>query len=115
MSDSESFGVSVVDVGDVHVVRPTGELDLESADSFTQRLVDIPGSTVVVDLSGLSFMDSSGISALIKVKTQMEHDGDSLLICRPPPNVLRVMEVTGLADWVSEWSPEWSAESDLAT
>jgi anti-sigma B factor antagonist len=115
MSDPESFEISVVDVGDVHVVRLTGDLDLASADLLTERLVGIAGSTVVVDLSGLSFMDSSGISALIKAKIQMEHHGESLLISQPPPNILRVLEITGLADWVSDWSLEWSAESNLAT
>jgi anti-sigma B factor antagonist len=108
MNYSEKFDISVVDVGDVHVVRPTGELDMVSADFLTERLVEVAGSTVVVDLSGLSFMDSSGIAALIRAKVRMENDGDSLVVSRPRPNVLRVLEVTGLADWVSDWSPEWS-------
>jgi anti-sigma B factor antagonist len=111
----ESLGVAVVEIGDAHIVRLSGELDVGSADDLTERLAEIGGSNVVVDLADLSFMDSSGIGALIRAKNRMAADGNSLVLSRPQPNVLRVLEITGLADWVVGWSPEWSDQPDLGT
>lgn len=102
------FEVSIVDIGDVHVVRFSGVLDIASAADLPELLVQIAGSTVVVDLTDLSFMDSSGLSALIVARKRIAVDGDSLVLSRPQPGVLQVLEAAGLVDWVSEWSPEWS-------
>jgi anti-sigma B factor antagonist len=110
--NSENFDLTVVDFGDVHIVSLSGELDIASADGLTDRLVEIAGSTVVVDLANLSFMDSSGIGALIRARQRMAVDGDSLLLSRPQPNVFRVLEITGLADWVSPWSHDWPGPAD---
>jgi anti-sigma B factor antagonist len=102
------FEVSIVDIGDVHVVSLRGELDIATSADLPERLVQIAGSTVVVDLTDLSFMDSSGLSALMVARKRIGVDGNSLVLSRPQPRVLQVLEAAGLVDWVSEWSPEWS-------
>lgn len=104
----DGFGFSVVDIGKVHVVRLTGELDLTGAEGLAQRIVAVAGSTVVVDLAELAFVDAAGLRALVAARNQVETAGHSLVLTRPKPNVLRVLDISGLADWVSEWSPEWS-------
>lgn len=109
---SPEFDISIVSMGDVYVVRLSGELDLASASGLTERLVDTAGSTVVVDLADLSFMDSSGISALVMARNRMAENGDSLILSRPQAMVFRVLETVGLADWVSEWSADWSDPTD---
>ena len=96
-------------VGDVHVVVLRGELDLNSAEGLADWLVDVAGSAVVVDLSELTFMDSSGINALINADKRMRAQGDDLIITRPQPIVKRTLEIVGLADWPADWNPEWSA------
>jgi anti-sigma B factor antagonist len=50
------------------------------------------GSPIVVDLSGLAFIDSSGIHALLRPRP---YDNTIELVC-PPGNVRRVLEVTKL-------------------
>ncbi len=65
-------------------------------------LVEQSGSTVVIDLSELSFMDSSGLTAFITAKNRIEAAGDKLVLTSPQPNVLRVFEVTGLAELITE-------------
>ena len=82
---------------------------MASSASVTNALVEIAGSTVVVDLEELTFMDSSGIAAIVRAKNRIRADdqGD-LLITRPRPLVLRVLEIVGLAGWVVPWSPEWT-------
>ena len=35
-------------------------------------------------------------------------DGGNLVVCRPTPGVLRVLEITGLDMWITDWDPAWS-------
>jgi anti-sigma B factor antagonist len=94
-------------VGNVHVVTLTGELDIATAEGLSDWLLEIAGSPVVVDLSGVTFVDSSGISALIMAQNGMRANGDELILSRPDPFVKRTLEIVGLADWVAEWNPDW--------
>jgi anti-sigma B factor antagonist len=102
------FFRAVIDVGDVHVVSLKGELDVATAEGLADWLVEISGSSVVVDLSHLTFMDSSGISAMVVARNRLNAAGDELVLTRPRPIVRRALEVVGLADWVTEWDPTWS-------
>ena len=52
-----------------------GELDIVSAYDLALALVEVAGSTVVVDLSDLTFMDSTGISALVMARKRILDDG----------------------------------------
>jgi anti-sigma B factor antagonist len=102
------FYRGATDVGDVHVVSLKGELDVATAEGLADWLVDISGSSLVVDLSRLTFMDSSGISAMVVAHNRMEAVGDELVLTRPHPIVRRALEIVGLANWVAEWDPKWS-------
>ena len=103
------FSLKVTDVGDIHVVALRGELDMATAAGLTDWLVAISGSSVVVDLSGLTFMDSSGINALVMARNRIVDSGNSLILARPSPIVKRTLEIVGLADWVQPWDHRWDA------
>lgn len=96
---------SVTDIGDVHLVSLHGELDISSAVGLLDWLLEISGSTLIIDLSGVSFMDSSGIRVMVQAKNKM---GDALVLTRPQRNVRLVFEVSGLDDWLTDWDPGWS-------
>ena len=106
-----AFSRRVSDAGEVHVVSLVGELDLKTAEGLTDWLVDVAGSLVVVDLSQLTFMDSSGITALVKARAQIEQAGSELRLTRPAPNVERVLQIVSLSEWVDDWDPAWEAPS----
>jgi anti-sigma B factor antagonist len=93
------FGVSTTQDGDYTVVAVTGELDVYTAPVLEESLgdlVDDGKSDLVVDLSDVSFMDSTGLGLLIKaLKWTREHDG-SLRIVANTEKVLKVFRVTGL-------------------
>ena len=97
-----TFSRELVQSGDVHEVTLRGELDMASVGDLAEWLVSVSGSSVVVDLSDLTFMDSSGITALVVAKVAMENNGDQLILRRPRPNVRRILEVTGLGDWIDD-------------
>jgi anti-anti-sigma factor len=60
------------------------------------RLGDLRGQTLVLDLSATEFVDSSGLSALVAAKLRSDRDGFTLAIVEAPETVRRVLERTGL-------------------
>jgi anti-anti-sigma factor len=77
-----------------------GELDVAYAASVAARLVVIASRDceVIVDLSGLEFMDSSGLAALVWARKYARHAGRDLLLAAPQQQVLRLLTVTRLID-----------------
>jgi anti-anti-sigma factor len=94
---------------DMHVVELSGELDIVSADFLTAALVEVAGSTVVVDLSDLAFMDCRGVAALIAARDHIEANGLGNIVLTDPQRMVRKpLEILGLGDWIVERSPDWS-------
>lgn len=103
-----AFSFSVTDVGDVHIVSLRGELDVATSAGLADWLVEVSGSTVVIDLDQLTFMDSSGLGAIVSARNRLIEKGDQLVLTRPRANVRRLFEITGLAEWIHGWNPKWS-------
>jgi stage II sporulation protein AA (anti-sigma F factor antagonist) len=102
------FSLTARHVPDVHLVALHGELDIVSADWLTDALVEVAGSTVVVDLSDLTFMDCSGIDALVAAKNRIVAQGlGQLVLARPGALARRALDVLGLGALIVEWSPDW--------
>jgi anti-anti-sigma factor len=84
----------------MRLLRLTGELDMAGVDRF-ERLVtaDQPSEagTFVIDLRGLTFIDSSGLRALIMADQQVRAEGGRFVVVRGPQRVNEVLEMTGVA------------------
>ena len=76
------------------VVLMTGELDLWAADAFSALLDEITLEPVDVDLSGVTFLDSMGVRALVRAWTSGRVTG----YVGASDAASRVLEVSGLAD-----------------
>jgi anti-anti-sigma factor len=77
----------------------TGEIDLVTAPTFLQELVAAAGdahSPALVDLSAVTFIDSSGLNALIAARDILEGTDVSLVLLNPSSICRRVLEVTGI-------------------
>lgn len=85
------------------VVKLLGELDLSTAPQLEACLEELGanGADVRLDLSGLSFCDSSGISAMVTASKRVRKRGGHLSIASPQPAVRTVLEITGLFDYLS--------------
>jgi anti-anti-sigma factor len=89
--------VAAVDNGEARVTMQ-GELDLDRADVVAGQLSALAAqgaTTVVIDASGLSFIDSSGLRALLSARDQLAAAGASLQVINLSPAVERVLEMTG--------------------
>ena len=105
---SPQFSVTSRDLPGLHIVALHGELDIVSAGGLADALVEVAGSTLVVDLSDLTFTDSTGIGALVVARNRIVEDGrNQLVLSRPGGIVRRALESVGLSAWIVEWSPDW--------
>jgi anti-sigma B factor antagonist len=80
------------------LVAPAGGLDLTGAANLKWALTDRlehGAERIALDLSQVSFIDSTGLSVLISVKRRLEPDGDLVLV-DPSDNVTSLLQMTGL-------------------
>lgn len=81
------------------VVELRGELDLSNAQALRDRLLEIAGRepvSLILDLSGLTFMDSTGISVLVAAERRALELGGALSLAGPQKVVARVLRITSL-------------------
>lgn len=86
--------------GDVHTLSLTGELDLANAADVQDELRRIEATdadVILVDLAGVSFIDSTGMKVLVAAAARSRGDG-RLVLMRPTPGVVRVLRIAGVAN-----------------
>lgn len=91
--------LDVSEHGDRSVLRVGGEVDVATAPRLREQLIVLVNEQryqLVVDLSDVDFIDSTGLGVLIgALKRVRSHDGDLHLVCSDP-RIVRVFEITGL-------------------
>lgn len=100
--------------GGVAVVAPTGRLDLMTAPELKQRLsteIAAGNFRLLIDLGSISFVDSSGLGALIAGLKAARLKGGDLRIARPGDQAKSVLELTSLHRVLK---PHESVETALA-
>lgn len=83
------------------LVVVAGEVDVATAPALRDQLdgaIDRGTPWLVVDLSSVSFIDSTGLGVLIGASKRMEEDGGSLRLVVAEPRILKLFEITGLLD-----------------
>jgi anti-sigma B factor antagonist len=81
------------------LVSVSGELDLYTADRVRRGIDEadaVGADTVVIDLSEISFIDSTALGVLVQESKRLEGRGHSLVLVTNDPRTRRVLEVTGL-------------------
>lgn len=86
-------------VGKAAVVDVAGEIDLNTSSAFQQDLLELLDKSperIVVNLSGVSYMDSSGVASLVKLLSRVRRAKGSLFLCGLTDRVRGVFEITRL-------------------
>ena len=100
MPGPSDFGLADEAVDErTHVVAPSGEIDALTAPQLGRRLLGVveAGKTrVVVDLSRVTFLDSTGIGVLLNALRSLGRRRGRLVVVCPNKRTLRPFEVTGL-------------------
>jgi len=106
--------VTTREVGDHTVIKLKGEVDIYTAPSLRETIVDTVEKgryKIAVDLDEVVFLDSTGLGVLVGgLKRVKQHDGELGIICNQE-KILRIFKITGLTkifvmyDSVSELEP----------
>ncbi|GAA3140352.1 STAS domain-containing protein [Planomonospora alba] len=81
------------------VLTVAGDLDHHTVPRLRAALDDLtlaPGAGLVIDLSGLTFCDSTGISALVSAHQRAQDAGAALALAGLDPEIIRVFRIMGL-------------------
>ncbi len=95
------FRVEVANKGETAVISVSGELDLASSPALEEeleRVANSEASLVVVDLSELEFMDSTGLSVLVRAHQRAAEGTQRFGLINGSQQVQRLLSLTGVAD-----------------
>jgi anti-anti-sigma factor len=95
----QSFRVEVRPERDVVRVAPIGELDVATTPALEHQLHELRHSgfeRVVLDMRGLTFVDSTGLRAILSASRFADSDGRSFSLVLGPPATTRALEISGL-------------------
>ena len=89
--------------GDADIVHVRGELDVSSVEELQRAVADAPsnGRDLHLDLTGLTFVDSTGAEALVRIHKSLEADGRRVILTRPRRQVLTVLRLLRLDQMLS--------------
>jgi anti-sigma B factor antagonist len=97
---SKHFGVQDVVSGNRHRLVLSGELDLATAPELEAVLLRIcgDGKAVVLDLRGLTSMDSSGLRLMLLARSLCRECGSELSVIPGEQNIHHLLEISGSAE-----------------
>lgn len=87
------------EVGDRTVIEVGGEVDVYTAPKLDAEITSIVGSGkshIIVDLSGVEFLDSTGLGVLVKGLKHAKEAGGSLAVVATSDRIIKVFRITGL-------------------
>lgn len=96
---TEGLTLSAADAGSPRVVVIAGRLDAKTqiaAERFLEGLVDAGESRVVLDCSGLEFLSSAGVRALLILVKRVKPLGGAVSVSAARPHVRQLLEFSGL-------------------
>jgi anti-sigma B factor antagonist len=95
------FRLEVQSQGKATVIAVRGELDLASSPALQEELDRVSASDaemLIIDLRELDFMDSTGLSVLVRAHQRAEEQGRQLAVVKGPQQVQRLLSLTGVSD-----------------
>jgi len=78
------------------IIKLNGKLSLETVNTFIQRMRQEPAASLILDMSGVTFLDSSGVGALVSIFVSRKHAGKKLSVAALTKQGVAVMQVSGL-------------------
>ncbi|MCU1457660.1 MAG: anti-sigma-factor antagonist [Actinomycetia bacterium] len=99
--DVEPFNCMITETsGGTVLVRVAGDVDMATGPTLAETLeqaFEIGGSVVIIDITNVHFMDSSGLTVLVQAQKRADTDSTLLILRGAQPRVTAVLELTGTA------------------
>ncbi|AFY74584.1 anti-anti-sigma factor [Synechococcus sp. PCC 7502] len=84
---------------EVRVMQPSGRLDVTNVNQFRREVADIAAFSpkfLLIDLKDITFMDSSGLGALVAALKTVRSSGGDLALCSPTDQVQMLFDLTSM-------------------
>ncbi|MHB8681541.1 MAG: STAS domain-containing protein [Acidimicrobiales bacterium] len=101
MTTDVNFDVAETERGGVPVLAVRGEVDVSTAPELRERLLALAEqgkSLAVVDLTEVSFVDSTALGVLVSGVKRLRNSGGDLRLVVTQPHISKVFEITGLTE-----------------
>lgn len=120
MIGSAQFGVGEIVCGGEHRLTLTGELDLASTPILQGAIASLSAAmngtrAITLDLSGLQFIDSTGLRAILATREFCQANGYEFSLVPGPPHVQCLFEIVKLVDALPWRSPSAPSSKCLTT
>lgn len=109
------MNLSAKRVQDTDVVEVKGQVDVSSIDDLEVFLSEFDGPELVIDMTGVNFMDTTGVRFLLGLASQFTAENRDLrLVLREQSPVLLLLKITGLSDQFIITEPGEALEGEQA-
>ena len=101
MATDVNFEVSELESNGVPVLAVRGEIDVATAPQLRERLLGLAGRdrvVVIVDLTDVSFVDSTALGVLVSGAKRLRKGGGDLRLVVTEPHIAKVLAITGLTE-----------------
>lgn len=99
MHDTDQIEVITETLGDTVILKPVGEIDLSRAPSLKHQLKEAQSASparLVIDLSHVPYMDSSGVATLVEAMQVARRSGGKIVLCDLQERVKSIFEIARL-------------------
>ncbi len=100
--------VQIEDGVDGWEIVVVGEIDMATSSTlraYIDGVIVLERGDIVLDLSGVGFMDSTGLGVIVKAARDLEAKGFELVLRAPSPRVRRVLQITGIGRLIRVQAP----------
>jgi anti-anti-sigma factor len=95
---ADDFSTEVAQDGDATIIHVRGEIDIATCERLRDAIEPHlgPQQTIILDLSGVGFMDSSSLPVLLHARSTLTADGGSLVLRNPSIAARRLLTIAGV-------------------
>ena len=100
-----ALSIDIETVGQVQIVHLVGDIDGATAPEAQAAIVGVagPGCKIVLDMSGVSYISSAGLRALLMLYRQMAANDGRVALAGLTENIKDVMIVTGFLEFFDDY------------
>ena len=101
--------------GREYVVQPEGDLDIANVPALSRQWLGIVAERTpdcfIIDLAKVTFLDSTGLGAIVAVNKQQAAHGGQLIVINASPRLAKIFQMTGLGSFIGSSRPIGSDSS----
>jgi anti-sigma B factor antagonist len=103
VADTKALAIVPHDEDGTQRIVLTGELDVATVPAFNKRMSELRPNgfhSIMLDLSGITFMDSTGLSAILVTEMHARMRGQRFSVVEGPPHVNELFRLTGVDNFL---------------